>query len=71
MQQGLDQLTSGRTSVIIAHRLSTVMNADLILVLRNGEVVERGVHSELAAREDGFYAYLFSLQTQGRPLLAS
>ncbi|MCY1270715.1 putative multidrug export ATP-binding/permease protein [compost metagenome] len=71
VQQGLDQLTSGRTSVIIAHRLSTVMNADLILVLRNGEVVERGVHSELAAREDGFYAYLFSLQTQGRPLLAS
>ncbi|MFZ6045410.1 ABC transporter ATP-binding protein [Pseudomonas sp. CR3202] len=71
VQQGLDQLTSGRTSVIIAHRLSTVMNADLILVLRNGEVVERGIHSELAAREDGFYAYLFALQTQGRPLLAS
>ncbi|MOA25354.1 Toxin RTX-I translocation ATP-binding protein [compost metagenome] len=69
VQQGLEQLVSGRSSVIIAHRLSTVMNADLILVLRNGEVVERGCHAELANQVNGFYAHLFSLQTQGRPFL--
>jgi ABC-type multidrug transport system, ATPase and permease components len=71
VQRGLEQLISGRSSVIIAHRLSTVMNADLILVMRNGEVLERGRHSDLAALEGGFYSRLFALQSQGRPAVAN
>ncbi|MBB3221162.1 ABC transporter ATP-binding protein [Pseudoduganella umbonata] len=66
MQQGLDRLLAGRSSVIIAHRLSTVMNADQILVMQGGRVLERGGHAELAAREGGLYARLFALQTRGR-----
>ncbi len=65
VQQGLERLLSGRTSVIIAHRLSTVMNADLILVLRQGVMLEQGRHEELV-RRNGLYARLFALQTQGR-----
>jgi ABC-type multidrug transport system fused ATPase/permease subunit len=68
VQQGLERLVTGRCSVIIAHRLSTVMNADQILVLQHGEVRERGRHAELANSDDGLYARLFTLQTQGRPL---
>jgi ABC-type multidrug transport system fused ATPase/permease subunit len=71
VQQGLERLISGRTSVIIAHRLSTVMSADLILVMRNGEVHERGTHAELTLRDGGFYAKLYALQSQGRPALAN
>ena len=66
VQQGLDKLMAGRSSVIIAHRLSTVMGADLILVMRNGAVIERGRHDELAERDEGLYARLFALQTQER-----
>jgi ABC-type multidrug transport system fused ATPase/permease subunit len=69
VQQGLGKLMTGRTSVIIAHRLSTLMSADLILVLREGEVLERGRHGDLAHREGGLYARLFALQTTGRQLL--
>ena len=70
VQQGLEQLVKGRTSVIIAHRLSTVMNAQQILVMRNGEILERGTHKELTAKLGGLYSHLFSLQTQGsRPLV--
>jgi len=65
VQQGLEKLMTGRTSVIIAHRLSTVMNADTILVLRNGEILERGTHGELSVQTGGLYAHLFALQTRG------
>ncbi|WP_228125180.1 ABC transporter ATP-binding protein [Candidatus Methylospira mobilis] len=65
VRQGLEQLVSGRSSVIIAHRLSTVMNADQILVLKEGRVVERGRHEDLANRDGGLYARLFEIQTQG------
>ncbi|BET26991.1 ATP-binding cassette subfamily B protein/subfamily B ATP-binding cassette protein MsbA [Limnobacter thiooxidans] len=68
VQQGLDQLRTGRTSVVIAHRLSTVMNADQILVMQNGLIVEKGVHEDLLKEPAGLYARLFSLQTQGRHL---
>lgn len=61
----------GRTSVVIAHRLSTVRSADLILVLRNGAVQERGNHEELVARESGMYSRLFALQVHGRALAAA
>jgi ABC-type multidrug transport system fused ATPase/permease subunit len=70
VQKGLDKLMRGRSSVIIAHRLSTVMSADLILVMRNGEVIQRGTHAELVeldqgeAEAEGLYARLFALQTR-------
>jgi ABC-type multidrug transport system fused ATPase/permease subunit len=51
----------GRTTFVIAHRLSTVRQADLILVLQNGEVVERGTHPELMAR-GGIYQDIYELQ---------
>lgn len=71
VQQGLEKLMSGRTSVVIAHRLSTVMSADCILVMRNGEVLEQGTHDELANRVGGIYSHLFALQTQGGKALVS
>jgi subfamily B ATP-binding cassette protein MsbA len=55
IQATLSMLQKGRTSLVIAHRLSTVQNADLILVLENGHVVERGRHDELIAK-DGAYS---------------
>ncbi len=65
VQAGLQRLMRDRTAVIIAHRLSTVMRADQILVLKNGKLVESGTHSELAEIEGGLYAHLFKLQTEG------
>jgi len=52
---------TGRTSFIVAHRLSTIRSADLILVVRDGDIVERGTHRELMAR-NGFYASLYRSQ---------
>jgi ATP-binding cassette subfamily B protein len=62
VQQALDALMQGRTSVIIAHRLSTVRRADCIYVVKEGEVVEAGTHAELLARPDGLYRTLSELQ---------
>jgi len=67
VQKGLERLLRGRSSVVIAHRLSTVMNADQILVIRDGSVVERGRHTFLSKQVGGFYAKLFAIQTHGRP----
>jgi ABC-type multidrug transport system fused ATPase/permease subunit len=66
VQQALEHLMAGRSSVVIAHRLSTVMGATQILVLQDGRVIERGQHAELAKQDGGLYARLFALQTQGR-----
>jgi len=63
VQEALDQLLRGRTAVIVAHRLSTIVNSDLVLLIHNGEVAERGRHDELLAL-DGLYAKLFKLQFQ-------
>ena len=52
---------AGRTSLIIAHRLATILDADQILVIRHGEIVERGTHTELILK-DGYYSKLFHLQ---------
>ncbi|MGE5530677.1 MAG: ABCB family ABC transporter ATP-binding protein/permease, partial [Bacteroidota bacterium] len=65
IQAELDQAAVGRTTLIIAHRLSTVMNAHQILVLDQGRVVERGTHRELLERE-GAYAQMWALQQQER-----
>ena len=54
----------GRTSIVIAHRLSTVRNADLILVVDEGRIVQRGRHDELLA-EGGLYAELYRTQFAG------
>ena len=51
----------GRTSFVIAHRLSTIKNSDLILVMRDGDVIESGTHDELMAK-GGFYAELYNSQ---------
>ncbi|SDE99347.1 ATP-binding cassette, subfamily B [Fontibacillus panacisegetis] len=61
IQQAMDQLMEGRTSFVIAHRLSTIKNADVILVLKDGDILERGSHSELLAK-NGFYAELYNSQ---------
>ncbi len=62
VQEALDNLMEGRTSIIIAHRLATVRAADLIYVLDGGRIVEQGTHEELSAREDGLYSSLARLQ---------
>ena len=61
VQENLDRLLEGRTSFVIAHRLSTVRHADLIVVLEKGKLVERGTHDELMGRQ-GIYYYLVSQQ---------
>lgn len=61
IQQALEELQKSRTNIVIAHRLSTIESADLILVIEQGEVVERGTHTELLAK-DGMYAQLHKMQ---------
>ena len=61
VQQALKELMTGRTTIVIAHRLSTVIDADIIYVLEGGRLVERGTHGELLAAE-GAYAKLYRLQ---------
>lgn len=65
IQAELDRIAQGRTTFVIAHRLSTVMNADEILVMDQGRIVERGRHGELLAR-GGHYAQMWTLQQQER-----
>jgi ATP-binding cassette, subfamily B, bacterial MsbA len=71
IQRALDELARGRTTLVIAHRLATVLRADLIHVVENGRVVESGAHRELV-RADGAYARLYRLQfeSEGRQLRA-
>lgn len=61
IQSAFNKLMEGRTTFIVAHRLSTIQNADLILVMKEGKVIEQGNHEELLARE-GFYAELYNSQ---------
>lgn len=61
IQQAFDKLMQNKTSFIVAHRLSTIKNADLILVMNNGNVIEKGTHKELIEKH-GFYAKLYNSQ---------
>ncbi len=61
IQNAFAKLMEGRTSFIVAHRLSTIQNADLILVMKDGSIIEQGTHSELL-RKGGFYAQLYQSQ---------
>jgi ATP-binding cassette subfamily B protein len=62
IQQAMERLMKGRTSIVIAHRLSTVRSLDRILVFDRGEIVEQGTHATLAARSGGIYRALFERQ---------
>ncbi len=64
VQAAFDQLMQGRTSFVVAHRLSTIQNADQILVMDKGRIVERGTHKELI-EQNGFYARLYHSQFAG------
>ena len=61
VQSAFEELMKGRTSFIVAHRLSTIKNADCILVMKDGAIIERGTHDELLAG-GGFYARLYESQ---------
>ncbi len=63
IQTAMERITNGRTTLMIAHRLSTVRNADLILVVKNGRIVEQGTHTELLAKK-GYYHELYTRQYQ-------
>ena len=69
MQRALERALAGRTSIVIAHRLSTVREADQILVIDGGRIVQRGTHAELLAAE-GLYAELYRTQFEGQAAVA-
>ncbi|XP_073312239.1 ABC transporter B family member 2-like isoform X2 [Primulina huaijiensis] len=68
VQQALDRLMKNRTTVIVAHRLSTIQNADQISVLQDGKIIEQGTHSLLMESKDGAYYKLINLQRQRQQL---
>ncbi|KAA6419418.1 MAG: ATP-binding cassette transporter [Trebouxia sp. A1-2] len=66
VQAALEGLMAGRTTLVVAHRLSTIMSADLIAVVRQGEIVEQGTHSDLILKPNGAYATLVRLQASAQ-----
>ena len=65
VQEAMERLMRGRTTLVIAHRLSTVTRANCIVVMQAGRIVERGTHAELLARENGAYRRLYEMQFTG------
>jgi len=65
VQAALDRAFAGRTTIVVAHRLSTIKKADNIIVLRNGRVSQQGTHQELLAQADGPYSILVASQELG------
>ncbi|WP_407697903.1 hypothetical protein [Streptomyces kaniharaensis] len=65
VQQAIDNLVAGRTVLVIAHRLSTVVGADQIAVIDDGRVAQLGTHTELLADADGRYARMWAAQLSG------
>ncbi|MDF2822011.1 MAG: ABC-type multidrug transport system, ATPase and permease component, partial [Clostridiales bacterium] len=61
IQKAFTKLMEGRTSFVVAHRLSTIKEADVILVMKDGNIIEQGKHEQLLA-QGGFYASLFNSQ---------
>ena len=64
IREALNSLMENRTTFIIAHRIQSVMNADLIIVLDKGEIVQIGTHAELVTEPDGIYRKIFDIQTR-------
>ena len=62
IQYATETITKGRTSIIIAHRLATIKQADKIIVMDKGRIVEEGTHDELLQRENGYYKNLYDKQ---------
>lgn len=62
IQKATETITQNRTSIVIAHRLATIINADTIIVMDKGQIVEKGSHTELLQIENGFYKKLYESQ---------
>jgi ATP-binding cassette subfamily B (MDR/TAP) protein 6 len=69
IQSSLHSVTTGRTSISVAHRLTTIMNSDIILYIQDGNVMEQGTHEELLSKENGFYRTMWfkQLEEQSNP----
>jgi ATP-binding cassette subfamily B protein len=70
IQEALDHLIENRTTIAIAHRLSTLRKADRLVILDKGELVEEGSHEKLARKEDGLYAKLLTMQNEMQSVMA-
>ena len=68
IQEALEKLMEGRTTIMVAHRLSTIQHADCIMVMHKGKIREQGTHQELLA-QDGIYKKLYELQIRANPIL--
>ena len=68
MQEALDRVMVGRTTVVVAHRLSTIRKADIIAVVQNGKIVESGNHQTLISKEGGAYSALVKFQESRQSL---
>jgi ATP-binding cassette subfamily B protein len=70
IQEALDRLVANRTTIAIAHRLSTLRKTDRLIILDKGEIVEQGTHEYLAAKKDGLYARLLNMQMEMQSVIA-